>query len=578
MSAAPKPLAEGRLEATPLAHVVLSLHAKEMSGTLAIWPADGRPGQDRILIERGRIVAARPLEAAATLERSLLPLFARPEGPYAFYEGDLVGGGEGVLRDSVDPPALVAASLRGGAPEAAMRRVLSGLGEQRVRLRRGSMLERLALNRKEEAFIELTRTGPDTIAGFVANSGDPIRAERLLYLLAITQLLEAAPVQEAPTIRTPPPLPPLPAMPSPPPARADNTGQWRTSNVVSTPAPVGSGASPSQSGRMPATSAAKAQNAPAQQPTPTSSVRAPKRIRGSEPAPPPAPIRSTVAPARGDATGAHRALSSKAPASASLRAAALEPRPRAGLSAADRERWEELLLRAAAIEDETYFDMLGVDAQADSKTVDSAYFAAVKTWHPDRLPRALDPVKDKAQRVFKYLTEARETLNDARKRLRYRETVADGGGTPAHDRKMNLLVAAAVEYQKVEVLVRRHAWRDALTHLEELVVIAPEESDYHAMLAWVLFQRHGTTKGEVALQIRSEVDTALKQRPDHDRALYLKGLLLKSAGKENEALTYFRQAIEANPNHTDAEREVRLAEMRRGKGSQGVLGKFFGRK
>lgn len=222
--------------------------------------------------------------------------------------------------------------------------------------------------------------------------------------------------------------------------------------------------------------------------------------------------------------------------------------------------------------------MLSVDERTEAKDVDAAYFEAVKKWHPDRLPPGLQAIKPKAQQIFKHLTDARDTLTDGKKRVQYRETVQDGGGTPAHERRMATLVNAAVEYQKVEVLVRRHAWRDALALVEGLVEVAPEEADYHAMLAWVLFQIHGASTAEMVVRMHAEVDAALKADPNHERALYLKGLLAKTAGRDQDALTYFKRIVDANPNHTDALREVRLAEMRRSKGPTGILGKFLGRK
>jgi hypothetical protein len=40
----------------------------------------------------------------------------------------------------------------------------------------------------------------------------------------------------------------------------------------------------------------------------------------------------------------------------------------------------------------------------------------------------------------------------------------------------------------------------------------------------------------------------------------------------------FRKTIELRPNHVEANRELRLIQMRRGKGDETVSGRLFGRK
>ncbi|MBC7171123.1 MAG: hypothetical protein H5U40_01780, partial [Polyangiaceae bacterium] len=72
MSTGPEPLAEGSLEDTPFAHVLVSVERRALSGTLALWPEVPARGPDRLLVEDGRIVAARLLEPASSLELGLL--------------------------------------------------------------------------------------------------------------------------------------------------------------------------------------------------------------------------------------------------------------------------------------------------------------------------------------------------------------------------------------------------------------------------------------------------------------------------------------------------------------------------
>ena len=56
----------------------------------------------------------------------------------------------------------------------------------------------------------------------------------------------------------------------------------------------------------------------------------------------------------------------------------------------------------------TPYDYLGIDSNADDKTIRSAYLELIKTYPPDRAPER-----------FKEIANAYETINDEKKRLEY---------------------------------------------------------------------------------------------------------------------------------------------------------------
>lgn len=189
-SSVPQPLAEGSLGATPFGHVLLSIQKKGLSGTLAVWPDDDRPGQDRILFRSGTPAAGRFLDPAVDLERGLLAVFARHEAPYAFYEADLLGDASDVLRGQVDAFAVVATALRAEVPLDAMARVIRKLGAERQRIKKGAPLGRFGFLSNETAFVELLRAEPAAAPTLIEQFGDPKVAQRMIYLLAITGCLE----------------------------------------------------------------------------------------------------------------------------------------------------------------------------------------------------------------------------------------------------------------------------------------------------------------------------------------------------------------------------------------------------
>lgn len=187
---APTPLAQGSLADSPLAHVMLSAHRRKLTGTLAVWPDEERPSQDRVLLQNGVIVGAKLLDPSPALDRGLLPLFRRERAPYAFYDADLVGDDEGALRGTVSVPALVAAALRGGLRDSAVATVLGSFSGSMLRLTSGLDLASLELTGKERAIVELLQAAPATLEDVLAQSGDEKTARRVLYLLGLISAIE----------------------------------------------------------------------------------------------------------------------------------------------------------------------------------------------------------------------------------------------------------------------------------------------------------------------------------------------------------------------------------------------------
>ena len=538
----PTPIAQGDLGATPLAHVIVSIVSKAMDGTLAVWPDEGVRGQDRIYFEGGRIRRAKLLSPGGSLERSLLPLFHRDGRPYAFYAEDLVG--DDAVSGSLDPLALVAAAIRGGIPDTVVDDVLGRYGDSKLRITRGSDLARLELIAKEQTFVEMFRAVPQSVEEARHSAGSEKIARRVLYLLAITQCLE---IFEGEYKRGSHPGIRPQEQQSHPPDRdsADDHGLPGLPSEFPPP--------------------------PEPRPTP---------VRMS------APPRMTPTPARGSVRRATPSpMASLAPPGASNTGLPDDPdalEPPEGLTAALTTRWRETVDYAKALEDMNYFEMLEVDTAASSDAIRDAYFAKVKRWHPDRLPSELAPLAATADRIFHHLTEAQATLSDADERKKHFNAVEAGGGTPKADRQLATILGAAMEFQKVEVLVRRKDYVRARKILRTILEAVPDEADYHAMLGAVAWLEKGDEARDEAAQ---HLERALRIAPGHERAQMTKAQMLQREGKTAEAITIFRAVAEANPKNVDAVRQVRLADMRSASTAPkakddagGFLSKFFGKK
>jgi curved DNA-binding protein CbpA len=256
----------------------------------------------------------------------------------------------------------------------------------------------------------------------------------------------------------------------------------------------------------------------------------------------------------------------------------------------------EIEQRARSIDGDDYFQMLGVTRDATPEQIRSAYFALARVWHPDRLPGELADLRVPIGRIFARVNEAYQTLSDAGRHAEYIEKLERRGGASdaADDEKLARIVDAALEFQKAEILVRKHDLVGAEALATRAVEADPEQPEYRTLLTWIKALRRGDPPGtpegaqsghfDDLIQI---LDAVIEKEPQYERAIYYRGVLLKRAGRHDKAMRDFKLVAELNPKNLDAVREVRLHEMRRrtnptgtqppeGSGG-GLFNKFFKR-
>jgi curved DNA-binding protein CbpA len=541
-----KPTAQGNLQKTPFPHLVLYMHGRKLTGTLAIWPestAVEERGQDRVYFRDGAVVAVRPRSAGLDGLGALRELFARRDGAYGFYaDQDLLGAGENTLPVRVDSFTLVASGLKAHPRAEVVDAVLTPLGTRPLRMRAGVALDKLELSRDERTLVDVLRAGPATLEELLRASVLPAdEVRRLLCTLTMVRGVEAH--EDSATMAPPPAA----SRASLPPGRA---------SVM--PAPM-----------TPGTSAIE------KLPTETISSR----------------ISAVPVPRRPSATTLQALLRvSMPPSSAARERTTREDSPSGeqhlpapampqGLSMEDKARWLELSAAYDHMDARTHFELLGITDAATEREVQHAYFGLVKRFHPDRLSPALAPLVPCAQLFFERLTEASETLCNAEQRALYAKSVQDGGGTRASERMMRDVIESAMEYQKAEILLKRRDFPGALALVQRALARSPDESDYNAMRGWLLHLMNPGESAPLEDMLRS-FDRALKANERNERAHYYKGVVLKRLRRDTEALRHFKTAAELNPRNVDAAREVRIATLRRQSKAPpppqgGILSKLF---
>ena len=277
------------------------------------------------------------------------------------------------------------------------------------------------------------------------------------------------------------------------------------------------------------------------------------RSAKSEPARPPPPTLSSVTkatptPARAAAPVHERAApvtQQKSP----------EP-PRAQTPASAQAEMDELRAKASNLQDENYFQLLGVSEKADAGAIKLAYIRLAKLYHPDTLSLNSSPEVEKLKaEIFTAVGEAYRVLADDNSRANYLEILKSGGSEELLPLAQVLL--AEETFQRGCNLVKAKRFGEAVKILDEAIRGNPDEGEFYAWRGYAKFfsmedKREGQTQAQKDLQL------ALQKNKLCAPAHYFLGHIAKLGGDKKVALKHFRQAVEIKPDFIDAKREVRL--------------------
>ncbi len=115
--------------------------------------------------------------------------------------------------------------------------------------------------------------------------------------------------------------------------------------------------------------------------------------------------------------------------------------------------------------------------------------------------------------------------------------------------------------KRVEQLLPRRAYDEALPLIRAVCVEAPNEAKHQGLLALVMFSRSSEDTA-VAKEVVDAVNLALRLNEDEPNALYTKALCYKRVGKDREAMHYFKRTVAVDSTNIDAARELRLYTLR----------------
>lgn len=478
-----------------------------------------------VLLERGAITQAQRNEILSEQAcRKIHHLFSfSTEATFEFYD----------LRPATQEPPLIVdpikpawRGLRANAPADSVRDVLERYATTALRLSSEAPITSAGFNADESALCETLALRSMTLAQMRALSSLPAkRVDLLAYLLVIAKCAEpaAASTPSIPAaVATPPNMPDAPAseprIAIGPTSRTSMPAMPRT---LLTPGP-------------PDARAIRKVSTPSMPAADSGEVRVSLSFR----------VPSAPAVARASGSAPPRATPSMTPifGPADLGAAGIAH-------------------RAQAVDSEDFFEALGLPEGATADAARAAYFRLAKLWHPERLPADLEPFRSEVEKIFIHMTRASAALSDPDSRRTYMAT---------HDQNAVATTIAARPHKEVirdiETAIGKREYLIAEQTAGHLIALNADDAEAQALAAWAL--THAGEAPEEALRTSLPLlDKAVYTDTYCERAHFYRGVVHKRLGSSAAAFRDFTRVVQINPKHVDAQREIRIFEMRARKGS-----------
>jgi curved DNA-binding protein CbpA len=307
--------------------------------------------------------------------------------------------------------------------------------------------------------------------------------------------------------------------------------------------------------------------APAPRPAAPPAAAAPQSTAAAKPASPPpaAAPQSTAAakPASPPPAAAPQAPRPAAPAPATPAAAkpaapaSAPAAPGSPPGAAEIPALREL---AEKMKEQNHFERLNLGADTNGPAVKIAYFKLAKQYHPDTLPPGAPPELEKLKAdIFAYIGEAYRTLSDDKSRAAYIEELKSGGGSGKEQQvDVEAILKSEELFRKAGIYIKARKFADAAKLLDEAIQFNAEEPEFYAWRGYARFFTFEDKKVGYNEAYR-DIQLCLKKNEKVATAHYFLGVIAKLCGDNSGALKHFQKTVEIQPNHIDAQRELRMA-------------------
>jgi len=227
------------------------------------------------------------------------------------------------------------------------------------------------------------------------------------------------------------------------------------------------------------------------------------------------------------------------------------------------------------IMDSDYFEALGLGRNCNPGAARKAYYQLAKEYHPDRfLGSGLsNEMSAKINEMFQHISQAYTVLSDAESCSGYLDELVNG---PKKSIDINQVIEAENCYQEGRALLKVRRFGAAAKTLQRALELSPEEPEYMTYFALALF-KSAPENPEIQRQAMEVLLASREGNPGFDLTHLYLGQVYQAQGKERQAEKSFEMAVQANPDCTEALRELRLINLRREQQpeSKGMFKKFL---
>lgn len=212
------------------------------------------------------------------------------------------------------------------------------------------------------------------------------------------------------------------------------------------------------------------------------------------------------------------------------------------------------------------FEILGLLSDAGDADVKKAYFERAKRYHPDALSghRFQDPdlASKRVKAIFAKIGEAYQVLQNAESRKEYRQRVEAGlEKTKDKSGRRRRPGEAHLQSKKAMALLQKKDYGQARRMFTIAGELDHEDPIYPSYAAWCHFFDPKVDKEKRSKQAVQQLQEWLNKKPIGQTAYFL-GMIYKLSERQREAKKMLSQALELDPLHSDAAKELRVIEMR----------------
>ena len=201
------------------------------------------------------------------------------------------------------------------------------------------------------------------------------------------------------------------------------------------------------------------------------------------------------------------------------------------------------------LEGSSYYQILDVADDAPSADLKKSYFRLARKFHPDLFSRELPPETiQKIDEVFDRITKAYQTLSDENRKGEYDKKLS----APPGDERKKQVNEAEKRFRQGKTLFNQGRYDEAHVFLEQSVRLAQDKAKYFILLA--------LTQAKLPIYRKEAENNFIKDtrlEPWNAEAMVGLGVLYKKEGMHIKAKKQFERALQIDPDHKIALKELK---------------------